>query len=171
MCDPDPDPTRPEGPALRAYWCERTTYPLLRGSAPDCFARSSAPTAAEAIRLFQSEARALTADMGPDARRRALELIDGGGRVRSIAALHRGRTCGFSLGHGDRWTEWTVRPYLAFPVAARHLLPVLPPRGCPRGNGGPSESGQPTMLYRSNCSQAPVTSVERARSVYWSEPV
>ncbi|MEI5033949.1 hypothetical protein RB201_17835 [Streptomyces sp. S1A(2023)] len=94
------------------------------------------PTATEAIRLYQAEARALTETMGPDARRRALELIDGGGRVRTIAALHRGRTCGFSLGHGDRWTEWTVRPYLAFSVAARHLLPVLPPEGCPCGGGG-----------------------------------
>ncbi|MGW7092618.1 hypothetical protein [Streptomyces sp. NPDC054874] len=88
------------------------------------------PTATEAIRLFQAEARALVANLAPDARREARERIDEGGRVRAIAALHRGRTCGFSLGHGDRWTEWTVRPYLAFSVAARHLLPVLPPGRC-----------------------------------------
>ncbi|MEV6475993.1 hypothetical protein [Streptomyces sp. NPDC051657] len=129
MCDPDPDPTRPEGSALHAYWCERSTYPLLRGSAPDTFVRYSVSTATEAIRLFRAEARALVEDLAPEARREARERIDESGRVRAIAALHRGRTCGFSLGHGDRWTEWTVRPYLAFSVAARHLLPVLP-SGC-----------------------------------------
>ncbi|WP_258045168.1 hypothetical protein [Streptomyces sp. SM11] len=105
-------------------------YPLLRSSAPDTFVRYSVPTAAEAINRFQSEARALAEVMAPDARREALECIGGGGRVRAIAALHRGRTCGFSLGHGDRWTEWTVRPYLAFPVQARHLLPVLTSGRC-----------------------------------------
>ncbi|MFG3409009.1 hypothetical protein [Streptomyces sp. NPDC048142] len=134
MCDPDPDPTNPAGLAPRAYWCERSTYPLLRSGAPDVFVRYSVPTAAEAISRFQSEARALAEAMAPDARGEALERIGGAGRVRAIAALHRGRTCGFSLGHGERWTEWTVRPYLAFPVAARHLLPVLPPSGCPCGS-------------------------------------
>ncbi|MFH9609661.1 hypothetical protein [Streptomyces sp. NPDC017448] len=88
------------------------------------------PTATEAVRWFQADARAAAEAMAPDARREALERIDGGGRARSIAALHRGRICGFSLGHGDRWTEWTMRPYLAFAVPARHLLPVLPPGCC-----------------------------------------
>lgn len=154
MCDPDPDPTHSEGSELHAYWCERSTYPLLRGSAPDAFVRYSVPTAAEALRRFRVEARALAEAMAPDARREALERIDGGGRVRTIAALHRGRTCGFSLGHGDRWTEWTVRPYLAFPVAARHLLSVLPPKCCPCGASrqGPGANGSgPADRGRDSC--------------------
>ncbi|MFE9461844.1 hypothetical protein [Streptomyces californicus] len=130
MCEPDPDPTRPADPALYAYWCERSTYPLLRSGAPDTFERRSVPTATEAVRWFQADARAVAETMAPEARREALGWIDGGGRVRSIAALHRGRICGFSLGHGERWTEWTMRPYLAFAVPARHLLPVLPPGCC-----------------------------------------
>ncbi|WP_411119366.1 hypothetical protein [Streptomyces sp. 058-1L] len=108
MLDHVPEPA---SPAPYAYWCERSTYASEDRDEPDCFARYSAATPELAIQRVRDEARVLLAGL-PEAERPALGWAEGVGRVRALGALHGGRTCGFSLRHGDGWSEWVVRPVL-----------------------------------------------------------
>lgn len=114
MLDHVPDPA--DSPSY-AYWCERSTYASEDRDEPDCFARCSAATPEPAIQRIRDEARALLAVL-PEAERPVVGWAEGVGRVRALGALHGGRTCGFSLRHGDGWSEWVVRPYLVLPAEA-----------------------------------------------------
>ncbi|MFJ1594727.1 hypothetical protein ACIOD0_31445 [Kitasatospora albolonga] len=124
MLDHVPDPVEP---VPFAYWCERSTYGSTDADLdePDCFVLYSAATPDLAIRRIREEARNLLSGL-PEADRPVLGWAEGPGRVRAIGALHRGRACGFTLRHGDGWSEWIVRPYPVFPVDPAALLPVLP---------------------------------------------
>ncbi|WP_411084588.1 hypothetical protein [Streptomyces sp. cmx-18-6] len=120
----------PVGPGPFAYWCERYTYASEDLDEPDSLARYSARTPDLAIQRIREEARGLLSAL-PAAQRPVLGWAEGPGRVRAIGALHRGRTCGFTLRHGAGWSEWIVRPYLAFSVDPKALLTVLPTRTGP----------------------------------------
>ncbi|MGW3929258.1 hypothetical protein ACWECC_14300 [Streptomyces microflavus] len=106
MLDHVPEPAN--SPSY-VYWCERSTYASEDRDEPDCFARYSATTPELAIQRVRDEARILLAGL-PEAERPVLGWAEGVGRVRALGALHGGRTCGFSLRHGDGWSEWVVRP-------------------------------------------------------------
>lgn len=106
MLDHVPEPANP---APYTYWCERSTYASEDRDEPDCFARYSAATPELAIQRVRDEARVLLAGL-PEAERPVLGWAEGVGRVQALGALHGGRTCGFSLRHGDGWSEWVVRP-------------------------------------------------------------
>ncbi|CAM5730221.1 hypothetical protein ACTFBT_21450 [Streptomyces microflavus] len=106
MLDHVPEPAN--SPSY-AYRCERSTYASEDRDEPDCFARYSATTPELAIQRLRDEARILLAGL-PEAERPVLGWAEGVGCVRALGALHGGRTCGFSLRHGDGWSEWVVRP-------------------------------------------------------------
>ncbi|MFF6908421.1 hypothetical protein ACFY9Q_21110 [Streptomyces sp. NPDC012389] len=115
-----------------AYWCERSTYASEDLDEPDCFARYSAATPELAIQRIRDEARALLAEL-PEGRRPALGWAEGVGRVRALGALYGGRTCGFSLRHGDGWSEWVVRPHLVLPAEPEALAAELSAEDAPCG--------------------------------------
>ncbi|MFD3650268.1 hypothetical protein ACFWVT_19530 [Streptomyces cyaneofuscatus] len=129
MLDHVPDPD--DSPSY-AYWCERSTYASEDRDEPDCFARYSAATPELAIQRIRDEARALLAGL-PGAERPVLGWAEGVGRVRALGALHGGRTCGFSLRHGDGWSEWVVRPYLVLPAEAEAPSAALSTGDAPCG--------------------------------------
>ncbi|MFJ9307508.1 hypothetical protein [Streptomyces cyaneofuscatus] len=129
MLDHVPDPA--DSPSY-AYWCERSTYGSEDRDEPDCFARCSAATPELAIQRIRDEARALLAGL-PEAERPVLGWAEGVGRVRALDALHGGRTCGFSLRHGDGWSEWVVRPYLVLPAEAEAPSAALSTGDAPCG--------------------------------------
>ncbi|MFE1478216.1 hypothetical protein ACFW6N_30735 [Streptomyces cyaneofuscatus] len=129
MLDHVPDPA--DSPSY-AYWCERSTYASEDRDEPDCFARYSAATPELAIQRIRDEARALLAGL-PEEERPVLGWAEGVGRVRALGALHGGRTCGFSLRHGDGWSEWAVRPYLVLPAEAEAPSAALSTGDAPCG--------------------------------------
>ncbi|WP_330175368.1 hypothetical protein OG875_18680 [Streptomyces sp. NBC_01498] len=118
------------------YWYEHVTHHPLTAGGPDVekAEHHTADTPAEAIRLIRKAVHALAAALPPKERKRALSWAEGGGCVRAIAALHRGETCGFSLGNRGAWLEWTVRPYHEFRTPEGRRLPLVPadvPAGTP----------------------------------------
>ncbi|MEU0357866.1 hypothetical protein [Streptomyces cyaneofuscatus] len=129
MLEHIPDPA--DSPSY-AYWCERSTYASEDRDEPDCFARYSATTPELAIQRIRDEARALLAVL-PEAERPALGWAEGVGRVRALGALHQGRTCGFSLRHGEGWSECVVRPYLVLPAEVASSAAGLSAEDAPCG--------------------------------------
>ncbi|WP_405686384.1 hypothetical protein OG204_20665 [Streptomyces sp. NBC_01387] len=120
------DPVTATASVTPAFWCERVTYRTMEADKIAEASRRSVTEPAEAIRRIRADVHELAHTLPPMERHRALSWVDGGGCVGAIAALHRGEPCGFSLSHRGAWTEWTVRPYLAFRVRGEALLPVLP---------------------------------------------
>ncbi|WP_433401133.1 hypothetical protein [Streptomyces sp. CA-146814] len=106
-----PPGARPQGPGG-----ERSTYASEDLDEPDCFVRYSVDTPELAIHRIRDEARDLLGELPEGEPRPVLGWADRPGRVRALGALYGGRTCGFSLRHGEGWSEWIVRPYLAHPV-------------------------------------------------------
>lgn len=94
--------------------------------------RDRTPRPELAIQRIRDEARGLLAEL-PEGQRPALGWAEGAGRVRALGALYGGRTCGFSLRHGDGWSEWAVRPHLVLPADPEALAAELSAEDMPCG--------------------------------------
>ncbi|POG44408.1 hypothetical protein BV881_26785 [Streptomyces sp. ZL-24] len=130
MLDHVPDPANS---SPYAFWCERATYASEDLDEPDCFVRYSVGTPELAIQRIRDEARALLDGLPEGTPRPSLGWAEGVGRVRALGALYGGRTCGFSLRHGEGWSEWVVQPHLAVGAGAEASAAVPAAEDAPCG--------------------------------------
>ncbi|MFC8724419.1 hypothetical protein [Streptomyces bacillaris] len=130
MLDHVPDPANA---TPYTFWCERATYASEDLDEPDCFVRYSVATPELAIQRIRDEAQALIDALPEGALRPSLGWAEGVGRVRALGALYGGRTCGFSLRHGEGWSEWVVQPHLAAAADAEASAAVLTAESAPCG--------------------------------------
>ncbi|MGW0854128.1 hypothetical protein [Streptomyces sp. NPDC002690] len=93
------------------YRCERVTYHAVEDDEIVDAAHSTTNTPLEAIRWVQGQVRAIVAHLPPGEELQARRWDEGGGCIGALAALHRGEACGFTLRHGDFWSEWNLRPW------------------------------------------------------------
>ncbi|MCX5397996.1 hypothetical protein [Streptomyces sp. NBC_00102] len=92
------------------FRCERVTYSTVEADQIVDAAHYTTDTPLEAIRWVQRQVRDFVAQLPPGEAVQARRWDEGGGCIGSLAALHRGEACGFTLRHGDFWSEWNLRP-------------------------------------------------------------
>ncbi|EFL16743.1 predicted protein [Streptomyces sp. C] len=94
------------------YWFEALCYRDARDRPPELLDRAMLDTPEEAVRRIRLQIRtAHPFALSPTEVHRALTWADGGGRIHTLAALHRGETAGFSIVlRGGLRPEWRVRP-------------------------------------------------------------
>lgn len=102
----------PAAPNPTLFRCERVTYRTVEvdDQIVDA-AHCTTNTPLGAIRWVQDQVRVLSARLPPDEAVEARRWDEGGGCIGALGALHRGEACGFTLQHGDTWSEWTLRPW------------------------------------------------------------
>ncbi|MEU1087187.1 hypothetical protein ACFYPN_26310 [Streptomyces sp. NPDC005576] len=107
MHDSQPSATTPPD----VFRCERVTYHTVEADQIVDAAHCTTNTPLEAIRWVQGQVQSIVAQLPPGEAVQARRWDEGGGCIGALAALHRGEACGFTLRHGDFWSEWNLRPW------------------------------------------------------------
>ncbi|MGW2842603.1 hypothetical protein ACWCWD_33045 [Streptomyces sp. NPDC001493] len=105
----DSQPPAVSPPSL--FRCERVTYSTVEADQIVDAAHCTTGTALEAIRWVRDQVRAIATHLPPGEEVQARRWDEGGGCIGALGALHRGEACGFTLQHGDNWSEWALRPW------------------------------------------------------------